>query len=220
MIWLMRDAPKYTFPLYAAPALLTVGNLGLGLVGLGVTVMHFDTHAGFPPAACRLVLVLATAAALCDLLDGPLARRLGCATRFGAILDSIADGVSFGLLPAAIVVAVAPEHGLLWGAAMVYLAAAVLRLWRFTRTVIEDHESKAVNTHATPTNPRYFPIQGLPTPAGGLILLAGLAMLQNGVLPITPSVAAAALAGVTAVAMHSPWRCPRPRWPYAGCISR
>lgn len=39
----------------------------------------------------RTALVIFFIAAVTDILDGPLARRLGCATRLGAYLDPIAD---------------------------------------------------------------------------------------------------------------------------------
>jgi len=71
------------------------------------------------PGGAWTPLELWTVGAASDLLDGPLARRLGSATRHGALLDSLADvvfvlgaafgGVALGLLsgwvPAAIAVA-------------------------------------------------------------------------------------------------------------------
>ena len=93
-----------------------------------LTLARVAAGVGLPLALARSVdrpggawtpLELWTVGAASDLLDGPLARRLGSATRHGALLDSLADvvfvlgaafgGVALGLLsgwvPAAIAVA-------------------------------------------------------------------------------------------------------------------
>lgn len=67
--------------------------------GLRLMVADLLTLVRFPLAAAYLVLPslaarlsILAAAAVSDLLDGPLARRLG-GSRFGAVLDPIADKV-------------------------------------------------------------------------------------------------------------------------------
>src|SRR4051794_210527 len=71
------------------PNAMTSGNLAAGF--LGVVAVSKDL---------RLVLALVILAALFDSLDGFIARRSGADGDFGANLDSLADLVSFGIVPA------------------------------------------------------------------------------------------------------------------------
>ena len=69
---------------------MTSANLVAGFLGLVAVV---DAHMVL--AAAFVVL-----AAICDSLDGMLARRRGGDGTFGTNLDSLADLVSFGVVPA------------------------------------------------------------------------------------------------------------------------
>jgi CDP-diacylglycerol--serine O-phosphatidyltransferase len=107
----------------AAPAALTLASLTSGFAGL---VLASD---GQIPAAVAAVFL----AALFDAFDGRLARALGGGSRFGAELDSLADVVCFGAVPAFIL-----HQWLLHGAgrigfaaAAMLAAAAAVRLARF-----------------------------------------------------------------------------------------
>lgn len=75
-------------------------------------------------AACLLL-----AAGVCDLLDGAVARKLHAQTRFGNIYDSMSDFLSFGIAPAAVLVAMSELHP---AAAGVYVLAIQFRLTRFS----------------------------------------------------------------------------------------
>jgi CDP-diacylglycerol--serine O-phosphatidyltransferase len=86
-------------------------------------------HEGDVPLALWLVF----AAALCDVADGRLARKLSAETPFGAELDSFADSISFGVAPAIILYetslsALGVAGGFL---AFFYASMAVFRLVRF-----------------------------------------------------------------------------------------
>jgi CDP-diacylglycerol--serine O-phosphatidyltransferase len=74
------------------PNLLTLCNLALGFLSV---IMAFENHLLF---ASWLILL----AALFDFLDGFTAKLLGAVSEFGKQLDSLADIVSFGMAPAAI----------------------------------------------------------------------------------------------------------------------
>ena len=69
---------------------MTSANLVAGFLGLVAVV---DAH-------IMLAAALVVLAAICDSLDGTLARRRGGDGAFGTNLDSLADLVSFGVVPA------------------------------------------------------------------------------------------------------------------------
>ena len=94
--------------------------------------------------------------ALCDAMDGRIARATGTGSRFGEELDSLVDAVSFGLAPAMIMYfAVLHRDGWDWGFVFLFTACAVMRLARFN--VEQAGRAKA-----------YF--NGLPSPAAGGVL--------------------------------------------------
>lgn len=114
---------------------LTLGNAGCGFAGILALAVGGET-AG--PAASALIF----GAWLFDTVDGMAARRLGVSGPFGAVLDSVCDLVSFGVLPAllvAIASGVSPLIGGLCGGA--YLAGALLRLSRYTMKALSGAES-------------------------------------------------------------------------------
>ena len=89
------------------------------------------TWAGSHPYwACVAII----AAALCDMIDGRVARLLDAQTALGAQLDSLADVIAFGVAPAVLLYRwTAPVDGsLLWlGPPFVFVACSALRLARF-----------------------------------------------------------------------------------------
>jgi CDP-diacylglycerol---serine O-phosphatidyltransferase len=123
-------------------------------------------------------------AALLDALDGRLARLLDATSRIGAELDSLADVVSFGVAPAAVLfiwaLSVTPAG---WTVALVFTVCVVLRLARFN-TLLDD-------TEAPPFAKEFF--VGIPSPPGALLALLPLTVfLQFGAgwwsLPATVAV--------------------------------
>lgn len=105
------------------PNAVTLANITLGFLGiLAAAEGRFQ----------RAVMFL-FAGALCDLIDGRLARLLGATSNFGKELDSLSDMVSFGVAPAVLVyLAVLSQLGVggLAMAALLPLAGAV-RLARY-----------------------------------------------------------------------------------------
>ena len=75
---------------FTVPNLLTLGNLLCGSYAAVVLIAYND----FPTA-----MLLIVAAALFDFCDGFAARLLHSASPIGVQLDSLADMVSFGLVP-------------------------------------------------------------------------------------------------------------------------
>ena len=116
----------------------------------------------------ELAVLAVGVAALCDALDGRLARLLDASTRVGAELDSLADLVSFGVSPALVIYVW--QLGLTdegsgrfgWVVALVYAVCMALRLARFNTLLdVED---------PYPFSKEFF--VGVPAPAAAL--LAGI----------------------------------------------
>ncbi len=100
-------------------------------------------------------------AALCDALDGRLARLLDASTRIGAELDSLADLVSFGVSPALVLyVWQLDENGRFgWVVALVFAVCMALRLARFN-TLLDAEDPY-------PFAKEFF--VGVPAPAAALV---------------------------------------------------
>ncbi|MFT4126545.1 MAG: phosphatidylcholine/phosphatidylserine synthase [Gordonia sp. (in: high G+C Gram-positive bacteria)] len=112
-------------------------------------------------------LGLLFAAALLDGLDGRVARLMGATTKMGAEIDSLADAINFGVVPAFLVyLTMLDGHDLGWLMALIYCCAIVLRLARFN-TLLDDDDAPAYT--------RDFFV-GVPAPAAavGALLPIGL----------------------------------------------
>lgn len=127
-----------------APNMVTSGNLWCGMMSL---ILIF--HGRVVPAAGVVFI-----AVFFDLMDGKVARSLGGGTQFGLEFDSLADMVSFGVVPAMLMYTVyADELGVVGVlAASFFTLCGALRLARFNVVHMSG------------------PFQGLPIPAGGLFL--------------------------------------------------
>jgi CDP-diacylglycerol--serine O-phosphatidyltransferase len=110
----------------AIPSSVTLTGIFFGLLSIALAAER-------PYAAC-LALV---GAALCDMIDGRVARVVGARSSFGAELDSLADIVSFGLAPAWLVYRWSLSPTLPSGfdpwilVAFAFVAAGAVRLARF-----------------------------------------------------------------------------------------
>ncbi|MBM3557201.1 MAG: phosphatidylcholine/phosphatidylserine synthase [Alphaproteobacteria bacterium] len=143
------------FPIVSlSPNILTLLALCAGLTGI-----RFALNGQWELAVAAVLI-----AALFDGLDGRLARLLKTASKFGAELDSLADFVSFGVVPGLILylwsLDAAGRIG--WVLALAYIVCVGLRLARFN-TALEDPTRAVIAAH-------FF--TGVPSPAG-----AGLALL-------------------------------------------
>lgn len=108
---------------------------------------------------------------LCDVLDGPVARWRG-SSGLGPGLDTISDTITFGVLPAMLLLArVHEDDG--WTApalvaACAYVGATILRLAR--QAWLEREHADAVARGAADT--AQPPFTGMPSPVGGNCVLA------------------------------------------------
>ena len=152
---------------HVSPAnLITSASLCAGFLAL----LSVERSLGLTAALVGLAAVL-------DLVDGALARRSGCDRRFGAQLDSLADLVCFGVVPA-YAVYVALLSRLPVAGVVVCLLFVVAGAWRLARFPLVQRSDRFI---------------GLPIPAAGLaVVLLALWM------PV-PAVAAVLAVGLSAL---------------------
>ena len=75
--------------------LFTILNLVLGFFAIILIALSIDNNANYISTACILIYF----ATIIDVFDGKIARRLGTSGEFGKQIDSLADLVSFCLVP-------------------------------------------------------------------------------------------------------------------------
>lgn len=127
------------------PQLLTLGNVSLGALAL---IFLFQGEPKW------MVLLCIAVGALCDLLDGMVARLLNVPSEFGLQLDSLADMVSFGVVPGMLAFHLFPEESpLKWGAILI-VALSAWRLAKFNVTV--SAPSPFFNGLATPAHTLFW----------------------------------------------------------------
>lgn len=163
---------------------LTVGNGVCGFLALAVLARLWlvDPGRGLSHRVLVACLLLYGIGMLFDVLDGPAARRFG-STGLGAGLDTICDTISFGLLPAMLLLARVHEDEA-WtlpaaGAASVYVGAMILRL---ARQAAIDRAGGA---------PSEF--TGMPAPVGGNCVLAIVVLAPPAPVAVAVAVLVAAL---------------------------
>ena len=135
------------------PNLITLLALCAGLTGLRLAIEGKIEYA---------LAAIVFAAAL-DGIDGRIARMIKGTSRFGAELDSLADFVNFGVVPALILYfwGLHELKAAGWIAAMVFAICAGLRLARFN-VAIDDPDKPAWAGN-------FF--TGMPAPAGAIAVL-------------------------------------------------
>lgn len=128
----------------------------------GVTSLILAHEQRFAWAICIII-----AGQLFDLFDGRMAEKHG-GTKYGPYLDDIADFVSFGLAPAYMVIK--SGGNLAWIFGLIFITAVAWRLIRFV----------AVDKKRTDLPEGVF--NGLPSPAGALIVLGACLVVSPNVL--------------------------------------
>ena len=107
-------------------------------------------------------------AAFFDILDGLVARFSKSASRFGVEIDSLADVISFGVAPAALIInfSLISKGNWAWILAFVYLMAASFRLARFNMTATVEEKTNFL---------------GMPVPVAAVTLVSFI-LFKNEVL--------------------------------------
>jgi CDP-diacylglycerol--serine O-phosphatidyltransferase len=179
------------------PGLITVGNLLFGFAALFFAMRASQlpgpsagttpdiTHMGpLLPSYLSVAALMILLAAICDGLDGRVARLARRTSDFGGQLDSLADMVSFGAAAAFVVVVLMGRQlgqtelvgplsenlvgRVAWVAAALYVACAALRLARFNVDHSSAPRGKGIDT-----------FEGLPTPAAGIALVAAVILHEH-----------------------------------------
>lgn len=147
---------------YTPGARLLPNAITVLAVCAGLSAVHFALIDQWD----RSIGAVAVAAVL-DGLDGRIARLLDATSKMGAELDSLCDGVSFGVAPALVIyIWTLNEYRIGWVIALIFAVCMLLRLARFN-TLLDD-------TEAPPYAKEFF--VGVPAPAGGLLLMLPLAL--------------------------------------------
>jgi CDP-diacylglycerol--serine O-phosphatidyltransferase len=109
--------------IYILPNLVTAASLFAGFYSMVATL-----NGNYGSAAVWIFI-----SAVCDGLDGKVARMTGTTSKFGVEFDSLADLVAFGVTPALLMYswALRPFGRLGWLAAFLFLVCGALRLARF-----------------------------------------------------------------------------------------
>ncbi len=181
------------FPAFAhltPPNLVTSASVALAFAGILLVA------SGRPD----LALLCGMAAVPCDLLDGFLARRMGLQSRFGAALDSLADALSFCLLPAVAAFGVGLTAWYQLLPLFAYVLAGVWRLAQFDEAGMTQWRGRPA-------------FQGMPTPyAASLVYLLAVVGLRFPTEPMRLGLTAAVL--VLAIAMVARLPFPKGGWHY------
>ena len=162
------EQPKNNFKIVAdkKSARMLLPNM-LTLIGvcIGLTSIRFALDGRF-----ELAIIAIMFAALIDGLDGRIARLIKGTSKVGKELDSLTDMISFGVAPAFIMyfwkLNTLGRFG--WLLCLIYVSCVALRLARFN-----------VNSNQEPSWRDNF-FEGMPSPAGGIIVLMPLVFSFSG----------------------------------------
>ncbi|MDC3125235.1 CDP-diacylglycerol--serine O-phosphatidyltransferase [Candidatus Pelagibacter sp.] len=162
------EQPKNNFKIVADKknARMILPNM-LTLIGvcIGLTSIRFALSGEFHLAIISIIF-----AALIDGLDGRIARLIKGTSRVGKELDSLTDMISFGVAPAFIMyfwkLNTFGRFG--WLLCLIYVICVALRLARFN-----------INSNQEPSWRDNF-FQGVPSPAGGILVLTPLIISLSG----------------------------------------
>ena len=139
----------------------------LTLIGvcIGLTSIRFALDEKFEIAIIAIIF-----AALIDGLDGRIARLIKGTSKVGKELDSLTDMISFGVAPAFIMyfwkLNTLGKFG--WLLCLIYIICVALRLARFN-----------INSTQEPSWRDNF-FEGVPSPAGGILVLTPLIFSLSG----------------------------------------
>ena len=142
--------------IYILPNLITAGSLFAGFYSMIETL-----NGNYGSAAIWIFI-----SAVCDGLDGKVARMTGTTSQFGVEFDSLADLVAFGVTPGLLMYAWAlkPFGRLGWLAAFLFVVCGALRLARF-------------NVQVTTVESKRF--VGLPIPAAASMVASTVVLFNH-----------------------------------------
>ena len=161
------EKPKNNFKIVSDKKTRMILPNAITLIGvcLGLTSIKFAIDGKFAIAVIAILF-----AGLMDALDGRIARLIKGTSKMGKELDSLGDVISFGVAPALIMYFWNLQYldKLGWFVCLIYVVCVALRLARFN-----------VNSDEEPSWRDNF-FEGMPSPAGGIIVLMPLIFCFSG----------------------------------------
>ncbi len=156
---------------FTLPNIITLCNLLSGCLATICAAAHIWSP---DEVSLKLPLLFIVASAIFDFLDGLTARLTGQYSPLGVQLDSLADMVSFGVVPALTLAAMfsaAGGEGWWWLITLSVALCSALRLARFN--IDEEQHEKFI---------------GLPTPALAIAIGSLAWAMETGAIMLSPSV--------------------------------
>ena len=161
------EQPKNNFKIVSDRKARMILPNAITLIGvcIGLSSIKFALDGKF-----ALAIIAILFAGLMDALDGRIARLIKGTSKMGKELDSLADVISFGVAPAFIMYFWNLQYldKLGWFVCLIYVICVALRLARFNVTSNEESSWKD----------NFF--EGVPAPAGGIIVLMPLIFSFSG----------------------------------------
>jgi len=163
----MMNEPKKNFKIVTDTRARVILPNTLTLIGVcvGLTSINFALNGNY-----KLSIVAILFAAIMDGLDGRIARLIKGTSKVGKELDSLTDVISFGVAPAFIMYfwQLNSLGKVGWLISLIYVVCVALRLARFN-----------INTGGEPSWRDNF-FEGVPSPAGGILVLSPLIYEASG----------------------------------------
>ena len=161
------EQPKNNFKIVSDKKARMILPNTITLVGvcIGLSSIKFALDGKFALAVIAILF-----AGLMDALDGRIARLIKGTSKMGKELDSLGDVISFGVAPAFIMYFWSLQYldKLGWFVCLIYVVCVALRLARFNVSSNEESSWKD----------NFF--EGVPAPAGGIIVLMPLILSFSG----------------------------------------
>ncbi|MBO4350050.1 MAG: phosphatidylcholine/phosphatidylserine synthase [Proteobacteria bacterium] len=145
---------------FALPSLITLGSVFCSFMAIATVMNAMPLVGDARLDKIFIAALLILASIVCDLFDGKVARKTGTSSKFGMELDSLADGVSFGIAPAFVMYGFILHQAGIFGiiACFLYVSGTLVRLARFNIEAPDE----GVQT--------YF--KGIPAPGGAATIAA------------------------------------------------
>ena len=161
------EQPQKNFKIVSDKKTRMILPNAITLIGvcIGLTSIKFAIDGKFAIAVVAILF-----AGLMDALDGRIARLIKGTSKMGKELDSLGDVISFGVAPALIMYFWNLQYleKLGWFVCLIYVVCVALRLARFNINSEEESSWKD----------NFF--EGMPSPAGGIIVLLPLVLSFSG----------------------------------------
>ena len=161
------EQPKNNFKIVSQKKARMILPNAITLIGIciGLTSIKFSLDGKFSLAVIAILF-----AGLMDGLDGRIARLIRGTSKMGKELDSLGDVISFGVAPAFIMFFWNLQYleKLGWFVCLIYVVCVALRLARFN-----------INSEEEPSWKDNF-FEGIPSPAGGILVLMPLILSFSG----------------------------------------